>query len=175
MKWLLMLLAMLSGCSLKIDGEQYRDQQPKLDLLTFFNGEVKAWGIVQNRSGNVVSRFTVDIKGRYQDGVLTLDETFVYGLGDGVKHRVWSIKPSADGRFTGSASDIAGPAIGESHGNALSWSYHMDLPVDGSSYNVKFEDWMWAFDANTLMNRSYIRKFGITFAQVTIFMQRQPL
>ncbi|MGL5335861.1 MAG: DUF3833 family protein, partial [Enterovibrio sp.] len=84
-------------------------------------------------------------------------------------------KPSADGRFTGSASDIAGPAIGESHGNALSWSYHMGLPVDGSSYNVKFEDWMWAFDANTLMNRSYIRKFGITFAQVTIFMQRQPL
>jgi hypothetical protein len=49
----------------------------------------------------------------------------------------------------------------------------MDLPVGESSYRVKFEDWMWAFDENTLMNRSYIRKFGITFAEVTLFMQRQ--
>jgi hypothetical protein len=34
---------------------------------------------------------------------------------------------------------------------------------------------MWAFDDQTLVNRSYIKKFGITFAEVTIFMQRQQL
>jgi len=174
MKWLpLVLLALLTGCGMRIDGQLYRDQQPPLDLVQFFSGDVKGWGIVQNRSGNVVSRFTVDIKGSYRDGVLTLDETFEYGLGDGVKQRVWTIRPAASQQFSGSANDIPGPATGQSFGNALYWAYRMDLPVDGSTYNVKFEDWMWAFDSQTLMNRSYIRKFGITFAEVTIFMQRQ--
>ncbi|MFN6971759.1 MAG: DUF3833 family protein, partial [Rheinheimera sp.] len=54
MKWLLlMVLLLLSGCGLRIDGQQYQTQQPPLDLVRFFSGEVKGWGIVQNRSGNV--------------------------------------------------------------------------------------------------------------------------
>jgi len=174
MKWLLFIaLLLLSGCGLRIDGQQYQTQQPPLDLVRFFSGEVKGWGIVQNRTGNVVSRFTVTIQGDFQNGVLILDETFIYGLGDGVKHRVWTIQPQANKTFGGSANDIPGPARGQSFGNALYWSYQMDLPVDGNTYQVKFEDWMWAFDSQTLMNRSYIRKFGITFAEVTIFMQRR--
>ena len=36
-----------------------------------------------------------------------------------------------------------------------------------------FDDWFWAFDDSTMMNRSYIRKFGIVMAEVTIFMQKQ--
>ena len=114
MKWpLLALLVLLTGCGMRIDGQQYRDQQPPLDLVQFFSGDVKGWGIVQNRSGNVVSRFTVDIKGSYRDGVLTLDETFEYGLGDGVKQRVWTIRPAASQQFSGSANDIPGPATGQ--------------------------------------------------------------
>jgi hypothetical protein len=49
----------------------------------------------------------------------------------------------------------------------------MDLNVDGSTYRVAFDDWFFAIDDNTLMNRSYIKKFGIVMAEVTIFMQRQ--
>ena len=49
----------------------------------------------------------------------------------------------------------------------------MDLPVGDNSYMVRFDDWIWAFDDSTVINRSYIRKFGLTFAEVTIFMQRQ--
>lgn len=172
--WLIFLaLALLSSCTLKIDGNRYVETAPKLDLLTFFNGNVKAWGIVQDRSGNVISRFTVDIQGQLQNGILILDETFEYGVGSGVEKRIWTIQPQAGNQLTGSATDIPGPAKGEQYGNALFWGYAMTLPVGESSYRVKFEDWMWAFDDNTLVNRSYIKKFGITFAEVTIFMQRQ--
>ncbi|MEC8747574.1 MAG: DUF3833 family protein, partial [Pseudomonadota bacterium] len=41
------------------------------------------------------------------------------------------------------------------------------------TYSVTFDDWFWAFDDSTMMNRSYIRKFGIVMAEVTIFMQKQ--
>jgi hypothetical protein len=73
----------------------------------------------------------------------------------------------------GRAGDIAGPAEGVAYGNAFNFNYEMDLPVDDTEYRVVFDDWFWAFDDTTMMNRSYIKKFGIVMAEVTIFMQKQ--
>jgi hypothetical protein len=49
----------------------------------------------------------------------------------------------------------------------------MDVPVGDSKYRLRFDDWMWAMNDGVLMNRSYMKKFGITVAEVTIFMQKQ--
>ncbi|MGB1353654.1 MAG: DUF3833 domain-containing protein, partial [Glaciecola sp.] len=160
--------------SLTIDGSDYEQQAPQFDLVEFFDGSVMAWGIVQNRSGEVVQRFIVDIEGSVQDDVLVLDETFEYIVGEGVTKRVWRLTQNPDGSFTGLAGDIAGEATGKPHGNAFNFVYEIDLEVDGTSYRVAFDDWFFAMDESTLMNRSYIKKFGIVMADVTIFMQRQP-
>jgi hypothetical protein len=179
MKWvktglaLLAGLAMLSGCSMSIDGSQYKQMEPRFDLKTFFTGDVKAWGIVQNRSGNVVQRFEVEIAGSIKNDALVLDETFTYGVGEGPRKRIWTITENVDGTFTGKADDILNTATGVSHGNAFNFKYEMDLPVDDTTYKVAFNDWFWAFDENTMMNRAYISKFGIVMAEVTIFMLRQ--
>jgi hypothetical protein len=163
----------LSACGVNIDGNQYKGQSPQFELETFFDGKVTAWGIVQNRSGEIVQRFIVDIDASTQDEELVLDETFNYQLGEGPTKRIWRITKNADGTYTGNAGDIAGPATGKSYGNAFNFAYEMDLDVDGTSYRVNFDDWFWAFDENTMMNRSYIKKFGIVMAEVTIFMQKQ--
>jgi hypothetical protein len=163
----------LSGCSVSVEGNDYKAVQPAFDLEQFFDGDVKAWGIVQNRSGEVVQRFIVDIAGKVEGDTLTLDEKFEYGVGEGPTERVWTIVKQSDNTFIGSATDIEGPAKGTSYGNAFNFHYEMDLPVDDTTYAVTFDDWFWAFDENTMMNRSYIRKFGIVMAEVTIFMQRQ--
>lgn len=163
----------LSGCSVSVEGNDYKAVQPAFDLEQFFDGDVKAWGIVQNRSGEVVQRFIVDIAGNVEGDTLTLDEKFEYGVGEGPTERVWTIVKQSDNTFVGSATDIEGPAKGTSYGNAFNFHYEMDLPVDDTTYAVTFDDWFWAFDENTMMNRSYIRKFGIVMAEVTIFMQKQ--
>ena len=170
---LIILTLVVSGCSLTIDGDDYKEQAPAFNLVEFFDGKVTAWGIVQNRSGEVVQRFIVNIDGSVEGNELVLDETFEYIIGEGVTERVWRLQMNADGTFTGSASDIEGPAIGTPHGNAFNFIYEMDLAVDGSTYRVAFDDWFFAIDDKTLMNRSYIKKFGIVMADVTIFMQRQ--
>lgn len=163
----------LSGCSGTPDGEDYTSVQPDLDIQQFFNGEVKAWGIAQDRFGEVVQRFIVTIDGRMEGDTLVMDETFTYGVGEGPTQRTWRITPDGQGRFIGRAGDVDGPATGISHGNAFNFSYAMDLPVGDTTYSVKFDDWFFAFDDSTLMNRSYITKFGVRVAEVTIFMQRQ--
>lgn len=167
------LLAIISACSISIDGETYESQSPQFVLENFFNGNVKAWGIVQNRSGQIVQRFEVNIDGSVDNGVVTLDETFIYGVGQGPEKRVWTITKNENGTYTGNADDIAGDATGITHGNAFNFAYEMDLEVDGSTYRVNFDDWFWAMDDNNMMNRSYIKKFGVVMAEVTIFMQKQ--
>ena len=167
------VLLALAGCSSSIKGEDYENISPAFDIEAFFDGNVIAWGIVQDRSGAVVQRFIVNIDAYQKDGNLILDETFEYGVGEGPEKRIWTLTKNANGTYTGSADDIAGDARGVSHGNAFNFVYEMDLAVSGSTYRVNFDDWFWAFDENTMMNRSYIKKFGITFAEVTIFMQRQ--
>ena len=165
--------ALMQACSSSIDGEDYEQQAPGFDLEAFFDGEVTAWGIVQDRSGEVVQRFIVDINAYRQGADIILDETFEYSLGDGPTKRIWTISKNPDGTYNGEAADIATVANGVSHGNAFNFTYEMDLEIDTSTYRVKFDDWFWAMDENTMMNRSYIKKFGITFAEVTIFMQKQ--
>ncbi|WP_412722946.1 DUF3833 domain-containing protein [Alteromonas sp. D210916BOD_24] len=170
--WVLLVLS-LSGCSVSVDGDDYSNIAPVFNIEQFFDGDVKAWGIVQNRSGKVVQRFKVNIKGKYTGNVLTLDETFEYGVGEGPLSRTWKIEKRANNSYIGSANDIEGPALGTSYGNAFNFHYEMDLPVDNTTYSVTFDDWFWAFDEHTMMNRSYIRKFGVVVAEVTIFMQNQ--
>ena len=160
-----------SACS-SIDGQRYLDDPIDFDLYEFFDGNIEAWGIVQDRSGNLVQRFSVDIVGTVEEGLLTLDETFDYSLGEGVNKRIWTISnPGA--QFQGGATDIAGQAQGIDYGNAFYWAYEMDLPVGDTEYRVNFEDWIWAFNDELIVNRSYIKKFGVVFAEVTIFMQKQ--
>lgn len=169
----LLCLGLASGCATSLDGAAYRSHTPTFDLFAFFEGTVDAWGIVQNRRGEVVQRFAVVIDGRVDGDRLVLDERFIYSLGEGVTERVWTIDRNGNGEFSGGAGDILDTATGESFGNAFRWSYAMDLPVGERSYRVRFEDWIFALDGQRILNRSYIQKFGLDVAEVTIFMQRR--
>jgi len=169
---LISVVWLMAGCA-SMDTEEYQAQTPEFVLETFFDGPVKAWGIVQNRSGDVIQRMKVDIDGSFTDNQLVLNETFEYGLGEGAESRVWTITPLGDGMYEGTANDILDGAVGRSYGNAFNWKYQMDLPVGERTFRVKFNDWFWAFDDTTIMNRAYIKKFGLVFAEVTLFMQRQ--
>ena len=55
----------------------------------------------------------------------------------------------------------------------MHWVYDLDLAVDGSTYRVAFDDWMWQLDGEALLNRSAIRKFGMKVGEVVLFMRRE--
>ena len=171
MKILLVVVSLVLGGGAGIDGARALDQSPALDLFSFVEGTVQATGIVQDRGGNVIQRFDVAIEGTVQGDRLVLDETFTYLQGEGPTSRVWTIDRTDQG-YVGSATDIPGPAIGRSFGNALNWTYVMDLPVGDRSFKVKFDDWFWALDERRLINRSSLSKFGLRLADVTLYMER---
>jgi hypothetical protein len=156
----------LWGCS-SVEIDKYRSETPVLDLREYFNGTLEAHGIFQDRSGEVVKRFTVIIDANWQGEVGTLDERFTYSDGS-TQRRVWTITRTGEGRYVGRADDVVGEARGESAGNALRWRYVLALPVDGKVYNVDFDDWMFLMDDRVMLNRSVMSKWGFRLGEVTL-------
>lgn len=168
---IILLAVGLSACSTPRI-EDYAGQQPSLDLRDYFNGELEAWGMFQNRSGQVIKRFHVAMTGTWQGDVGTLDERFTYSDGS-TERRVWTLRRQADGSWRGTAADVAGEAVGEVAGNALHWRYQLRLPVDGEVYLVSFDDWMWQQDQRVMINRARMSKWGVTLGEVTLAFMRK--
>jgi Protein of unknown function (DUF3833) len=155
----------LGGCA-TVNVTDYAQETPKLDLKQYFNGVFNGHGVFMDRSGKIVKRFVVKMDCTWQGDVGTLDESFVYSDGTTQK-RIWTIKKSGD-RYIGTASDVVGEAIGHASGNALRWQYVMALPVDGKTYHVDFDDWMYLVDGKVMLNKSVMSKFGFRLGEVIL-------
>jgi hypothetical protein len=164
----LFLLFSCSGQKLS----SYKDETPKLNLREFFKGNLYALGIVQDRSGQVTKRFKVDIKASWRDNVVTLNESFLYS-DNTTSSRVWQLQEIRPGVYEGRAGDVEGVATGETAGNAFSFEYVLNVPVGKKTYEVKFDDWMYLLDNQTLMAKSKMRKWGFDLGEVTLVMMKK--
>ena len=160
----------IAGCA-SVQVADYAQEKPKFDLREYFTGRIIAHGIVQDRSGKVIRRMTVDMACTWVGDTGTLNEDFTYA--DGKKERrIWTIKKQGD-RYIGTAADVVGEAIGTAAGNTLNWKYVLALPVDDKVYNVDFDDWMWQLDDKVMMNRAVFSKFGFRLGEVLITFYKQ--
>ncbi len=48
----------------------------------------------------------------------------------------------------------------------------MLLKLDSGEYQVHFDDWMYQTAPDTIINRSEIRKWGLTLGEVTLVIRR---
>ena len=145
-------LALLAGCAAQQVAD-YPAEKPALDMRQYFNGTVDAYGV-----------FTVVMKCSWSGppGAETglLDEDFSYS--DGSKdRRVWTLKRTPEGRYTGTAAEVVGEAAGEEKGNAFRWGYTLKLPVESRVIDVQFDDWMYLMSDKILLNKATMSKFGM--------------
>lgn len=163
-------VALLAGCG-TVTPKAYEQAEPRFVLEDYFLGKTKAWGIFEDRKGQVQRQFVVEITGTMDGDELVLTEDFVYADGE-VSQRIWRVRRIDEHRYEGRADDVDGVATGESYGNALYWSYILRLPVGDDVYNVRFDDWMFLQPDGVLLNRARMSKFGIHLGEVTIAFQK---
>lgn len=169
---LLVSLMALTACA-GVNPKLYEGTQPPLVLEQYFLGQTRAWGMFQDRSGELKRSFVVDINGRMVNGELVMTEDFVYNDSE-KSQRIWRIKRLDDHHYEGRADDVIGIAKGVVHGRALNWSYTLALPVGERTYHVQFDDWMYLQPDGVLLNRARMSKFGVELGQVTLSFQKQP-
>jgi hypothetical protein len=162
----------LTGC-VSPSLSDFNEAPRELVLEDYFEGETTAYGIFEDRFNKLRRTFKVDITGTVEDGVLTLDERFIYDDGER-DTRVWTIDILGDGKYRGTAGDVPGYAYGETNGNAFNWKYKVDLKVGDSNWKVGFDDWMYLLEDGRMMNRAYVTRWGILIGEVTITFEKSP-
>jgi len=163
----LILIIFLTGCSNNMEPKDFKDQKPRLIIENYLSGNVKAWGVLQNRSGKVTRQFKADLNGKWDGSNLILDEKFHWN--DGEKQtRQWIIKKIDEHHYEGKASDVVGVAKGFSYGPTFKFEYVLLVPVKGKNIKITFDDWIFMQDERVAINRATMTKFGIKVAELTV-------
>ena len=89
---LIILLFLITSCSNNnaMKPEDFKNKEPRLIIEEYLSGNVKAWGVLQNRSGKVTRQFSADLNGTWDGKQLILKEKFNWDDGE-VQDREWTI------------------------------------------------------------------------------------
>ncbi len=166
---LIALTVFLMSCSNTL--KQYGGTTPQFKLEEFFSGPLIAHGMVQNRSGEVLRRFSVEMTGEWEGNKGTLYELFYYDDGE-QQERIWYLEKLGPNQYAGTASDVTKDALGFTEGYAFNWKYTLAIPVDGKVWDIDFDDWMYLLDENRLINRAAMKKFGFRVGEVTLWIEK---
>ena len=168
MKFLpIVLLVLINGCD-NMKPEDYVNTEPKIKIEKYFLGNVKAWGMLQGRSGKVKRQFTANMTGSFDGKNLILDEDFSWNDGE-KQERKWIIKKLDDHNYEGTAHDVVGVAKGSSYGSAFKFEYSLLIPFNDKKIKVKFDDWIFKQDNRVAINKAIITKFGFKVGELTVF------
>lgn len=158
---------LLTGCaSMKI--EDFNNTKPEFVPQEYFNGKLRAYGIVKDRSGKIIRSFKGEMIGSWdKNGIGTLDEFFVYDDGEEMK-RVWTLKPIENKKFIATADDIVGESPMIANGNTVMIDYVMRTPYKNSTIDLSVQDWLHLQDEKVIINHSKMKKFGFVVGELVI-------
>jgi hypothetical protein len=163
---------LLTSCAgSKMKPTDFKDQKPRLIIEEYLSGNVKAWGILQNRSGKVTRQFSADLNGKWDGKKLILDEKFNWSDGE-IQTRQWQINKIDEHNYEGTAGDVVGIAKGYSYGPAFKFEYVLLVPIKGKEIKITFDDWIFKQDDSVAINRATMTKFGIKVAELTVFFKK---
>ena len=161
----------LGACS-SVSVEQYEANKPRFVAEEFFNGKLRAHGIVKDRGGAVIRYFSADIDAWWRDGIGTLDERFTFD--DGEKQtRVWKLKPDGEGRYSATAGDVVGQGSMQVAGNSLFLDYVLRIPYGDDTVDVSIDDRMYLVTERVLLNESIMTKWGFEVGQIMLVIEKQ--
>jgi len=167
---LILSFCFVSACSApRID--TYSGTSPALDLRTFLKGDLMAYGMLQNRSGQVTRRFVASLQGSWEGETGTLVEHFSFDDGE-EQDRTWILTHLGNGQYRGTAGDVVGTAEGRISGSVFQWQYQLDVPWNDGTITVSLDDWLYLIDEGHLLNRTRLTKFGFTVGELTLVIEK---
>jgi hypothetical protein len=153
--------------------EDFAGHGPAFALEDFFAGHGKAWGLFQDRFGNVRKQFVADTRGTWDpsEGKLALTESFSYDDGS-QEERTWHIAKLGEGRYRAETADLVGSAVIRAAGNAVNLRYRMQIPINGKPVALDFDDWMFRQGDDLVIDRATVTKWGFQIGTLIISFQR---
>lgn len=176
--YLLIVFSFLTLSCSSIDINNYKDNNPKLDLKTYFSGNLTAHGIIKDRSGQVIRYFNVEMQGRWlKDGTGILKEKFIFDDGS-IDYRTWTFSPFKKNNqlhYLAKANDTIEPVLINISGNAFFMNYDLLIDYEGNEIEVRIEDKMYLINNDVMINESTMIKYGLDVGYITLTIIKAPL
>ena len=161
---------LFASCS--INSDVYTNEKDTLNFQDFLQDSLIGWGIFEDRGGQVIKRFRIDMEADWKGNHCRFIENFSFS--DGTKQRrEWQITQIDKSHFEAVANDSVGIGKGTVFGNSVHWEYHIAIDTESfGKQTVKFDYWMHKIDDDTLMNRANVTKLGIKMGEVSVVFRK---
>ncbi len=140
---------------------------------TFFSGFLTAHGVIKDWRGGAARHFNADIEACWQDGVGTLDESFVFNDGE-TQRRVWTLEPTGGATYVATAGDVVGQGTAGWQGSAFFLDYTLRIELEDGPVDVHIDDRMYLVNDRVLINQSRLSKFGLGVGEILLTIIRHP-
>jgi hypothetical protein len=173
LKWVACSAILLASIVLKCGCANNRPQdfagsKTRFELIRFFTGHCRSWGVFENSSGQPQRYFTCNSYGqRDTAGDLTLTQHFRFSDGK-AQLRVWQIHQVDSTHLEATADDIIGVARGVGFGNAVALEYTITLDRHNPMATVHIRQWIYQLEGtDSVMTRLVITKLGLVVVKVS--------
>jgi hypothetical protein len=139
----------------------------RFDPAAFFTGLTESEGTLTQIFASDRTTRVSTFGTRQSSGTMVLEQDVTIG-DEPTRHRVWRLRETTPGRFTGTISDAADDLEGRLSGDTLTLTYTMDNNL-GVHQVITVNP-----GGQSARNVMRIRRFGITVARLTEVIRRRP-
>jgi hypothetical protein len=151
--------------AIPLQAQQTARPAAAFDPAAFFTGRTSSEGTLsQLFASDKVTRVST-FGTRQRDGEMILEQDVTIGS-DPTRHRIWRLRETAPGRYTGTISDAATDVSGVLDDNTLVLTYTMDNHL-GVHQTITVNP-----DGQSASNVMRIKRFGITVARLRETIRR---
>ncbi len=137
------------------------------DFASYFAGNTRAVGIVENRFGVRKRAFVARFFGEWRGETFLLHEDFTYCDG-ATEQRTWQITFDADGRFTTTSKDCVGHGRGAPGPAGCRHAYAFRLPIGKRTITLDIAESYTALGRDDLLCSARMTKWGLRAGTILI-------
>lgn len=135
----------------------YLSNGAKLNLKTFFNGELEAFAIVKDANDQIQSTYTTKMNGSWDENQGSVRHNSVYNNGK-KDNRTWLITLSDNGEYHVIGHDFVKEADGKQMGNSSLLNYSLKQNYQDKKQEIDFEDRLYLVNENSAIVISIARQ-----------------
>lgn len=163
-------LAFVGACA-SVTVDDHARFTPTFSPEAFFDGSLRAHGVVKNRGGKIIRTFDATIDACWRDAAAYLVEDFIFDDGE-EQRRIWTLAAQADGSYAATAGDVVGPGNLTVAGNSVFLDYVLTIPLGDGAIDVRVDDRMYLVAPDVLFNESILSKFGVRVGSLGLVILR---
>lgn len=150
----------------------YINPKYSLDFRTFLNGNIEAWGVACDYSKNLREHFYINKIASWDGNNGTMAEKMFYASGK-EESRVWNYEFQDSNNFKATGTNVVKFAKGIQQNNMVNLKYNFSVPYGLITMHLSMDDNWYMIDTDTVINRIFMKKFGIKVGEVIIVLTKK--